>query len=382
MVYLDYAATTPYNKDVLKTYTQLLEKYFYNADSIYSQGIEVNRLLEKSRGLLAKMLDVDEEEMIFTSCGSEANNMAIKGIAFQYQNRGKHIITTSIEHSSVYEACKELEEVFGFDVTYLPVDHSGHISIDDLKKSIREDTILVSVMHINNEVGAIQPLKEIAAVLEDFPKIHFHVDAVQGVGKGIQELLEQDRVDFLTFSGHKFHAPRGIGFMYKKRGRMIAPLMSGGGQEKALRSGTENLPAIASMAKALRLTLENEEKKVAQQKAIKEKIYNHISKRSKVTVFSKLNDEFAPHILCFAISGVRGETIVHAFENYDIYISTTSACSSKKGITSGTLTAMKIPDNIATSAVRVSLDEKNTLAEADKFIEIFLKIKTSLPKNQ
>ena len=147
--------------------------------------------------------------------------------------------------------------------------------------------------------------------------------------------------------------------------------MSGGGQEKALRSGTENLPAIASMAKALRLTLENEEKKVAQQKAIKEKIYNHISKRSKVTVFSKLNDEFASHILCFAISGVRGETIVHAFENYDIYISTTSACSSKKGITSGTLTAMKIPDNIATSAVRVSLDEKNTLAEADKFIEIF-----------
>jgi cysteine desulfurase len=179
MVYLDYAATTPFNKEVIKTHEQLLEKYFYNADSIYSQGIEVNRLLEKSRSLIAGMLHVKDEEIIFTSCGSEANNMAIKGIAFQYQNRGKHIITTSIEHSSVYEACKELEEIFGFDVTYLPVDHSGHISIDDLKKSIREDTILVSVMHINNEVGAIQPIEEIKKVIKEHPLIKFHVDMVQ-----------------------------------------------------------------------------------------------------------------------------------------------------------------------------------------------------------
>src|SRR5699024_880005 len=167
------------------------------------------------------------------------------------------IITSSVEHPAVLNSLHQLEKL-GYDVTYLPVDENGRVSAEDLKAAIRKDTILVSIMAVNNEVGAIQPLKEIAAVLEDFPKIQFQVDAVQGVGKGIQELLEQDRVDFLTFSGHKFHAPRRIAFMYKKRGRMIAPLTSRAGQEKALRSGSENLAAIASMAKALRLTLENE----------------------------------------------------------------------------------------------------------------------------
>ena len=225
MVYLDYAATTPYNKDVLKTYTQLLEKYFYNADSIYSQGIEVNRLLEKSRGLLAKMLDVDEEEMIFTSCGSEANNMAIKGIAFQYQNRGKHIITTSIEHSSVYETCKELEEVFGFEVTYLPVDHTGHIQIDDLKKSIRNDTILVSVMCINNEVGSIQPIEEIKNVLKDHPLVKFHVDMVQALGK---IKIDLKGIDCASFSAHKINGLKGSGLLFKRKSTTLVPLINGG----------------------------------------------------------------------------------------------------------------------------------------------------------
>lgn len=370
MIYFDNSATTQVLPEVLSTYNAVSEKIWGNPSSLHAMGEQAFNLLEQSRKQIADLLHCNIDEIYFTSGGTEGDNWVVKGTAIEKRPYGRHIITSSVEHPAVLNSLHQLEKL-GYDVTYLPVDENGRVSAEDLKIAIRKDTILVSIMAVNNEVGAIQPLKEIAAVLEDFPKIHFHVDAVQGVGKGIQELLEQDRVDILTFSGHKFHAPRGIGFMYKKRGRMIAPLMSGGGQEKALRSGTENLPAIASMAKALRLTLENEEKKVAQQKAIKEKIYNHISKRSKVTVFSKLNDEFAPHILCFAISGVRGETIVHAFENYDIYISTTSACSSKKGITSGTLTAMKIPDNIATSAVRVSLDEKNTLAEADKFIEIF-----------
>ena len=369
-LYCDYSATTPILPEVLVTMMPYLINEYGNPSSLYIIGRKARVAVEESRQTIANILNCKPKEIIFTSGGTEGDNWVVKGTAIEKRPYGRHIITSSVEHPAVLNSLHQLEKL-GYDVTYLPVDENGRVSAEDLKAAIRKDTILVSIMAVNNEVGAIQPLKEIAAVLEDFPKIHFHVDAVQGVGKGIQELLEQDRVDFLTFSGHKFHAPRGIGFMYKKRGRMIAPLMSGGGQEKALRSGTENLPAIASMAKALRLTLENEGKKVAQQKAIKEKIYNHISKRSKVTVFSKLNDEFAPHILCFAISGVRGETIVHAFENYDIYISTTSACSSKKGITSGTLTAMKIPDNIATSAVRVSLDEKNTLAEADKFIEIF-----------
>ena len=226
-------------------------------------------------------------------------------------------------------------------------------------------------MAVNNEVGTIQPLKEIARVLADHPKVHFHVDAVQAVGKGLTDLIMDERVDLVTFSGHKFHAPRGVGFLYKKAGRKLAPLLSGGGQEKNLRSSTENLPAIAAMAKALRLLLENETKNVAHEQVIRQKIFEHLQAFDKVTLFSQLDDKFAPHILCFAIAGVRGETIVHAFEDQGVFISTTSACSSKKGQVSSTLHAMQVDDKIATSAVRVSLDENNTMAQADKFNQIF-----------
>ena len=256
-------------------------------------------------------------------------------------------------------------------MTYLPVDKEGRVSCEDLRKAIRKDTILVSIMAVNNEVGSIQPIDEIAEVLKDYPKIHFHVDAVQAVGKGLGKMLKNERIDLMSFSGHKFHAPRGIGFMYKKEGRMIAPLLTGGGQEKNLRSGTENLPAIAAMAKALRLVVENEDEYSKRQQKIKEKIYDHVKKFDKAVIFSGRDKNFAPHVLCFAIKGVRGETIVHAFEDNDIYISTTSACSSKKHTVSSTLSSIGIDDGIATSAVRVSLDENNTLEEAEEFNKVF-----------
>ena len=226
-------------------------------------------------------------------------------------------------------------------------------------------------MVVNNEIGAIQPIHEIAKVLADHPTIHFHVDAVQAVGKGLRDLIREPRVDFATFSGHKFHAPRGTGFIYVKRGRKIAPLLTGGGQENDWRSGTENTPAIGAMAKALRLLLTNEDANVAKQEAVRERIITHLQQYADVTIFSPISNRFAPHILCFALPGVRGETIVHAFEDHDIYISTTSACSSKKGTESSTLKAMQVPERIATSAVRVSLDEHNTLAEADTFNQVF-----------
>ncbi len=265
---------------------------------------------------------------------------------------------------------KQLEKL-GFDVTYLPVDHRGFVNVDDLKAAIRPDTILVSVMAVNNEVGSMQPIEAIGDLLEDYPTIHFHVDAVQAIGKGIMDALRHPRVDFITFSGHKFHAPRGTGFIYAKRGRLIDPLMTGGGQENDWRSGTENTPAIAAMAKALRLLLTDEQAHVAQQQAVRERIYNHVSQMPNVTMFSQLTPDFAPHILCFAVEGVRGETTVHAFEQHEIYISTTSACSSKKGTESSTLAAMHIKTNVATSAIRVSLDEANTLEEADAFNAAF-----------
>lgn len=370
MIYFDNSATTKVAPEVLDTYKTVSEKIWGNPSSLHALGETADNLLEQSRKQIAELLGCKPHEIFFTSGGTEGDNWVIKGTAFAKREFGKHIITSAIEHPAVLNSMKQLEKL-GFEVTYLPVDETGRVNAEDVKASLRSDTILVSVMAINNEVGSIQPLAEISEVLQGHPNIHFHVDAVQGIGKGIGDLLNNERIDFLTFSGHKFHAPRGIGFMYKKTGRMIEPLMAGGGQEKNQRSGTENLPAIAGMAKALRLLLANESDNVAKERKIKQKIYDHVVAGSNVTVFSKVDQTSSPHILCFTIDGVRGETIVHAFEEQGIYISTTSACSSKKGTISGTLSAMHVPEKIATSAVRVSLDENNTLEQADEFNRVF-----------
>ncbi len=370
MIYFDNSATTKVYPEVLTTYTKVSEAIWGNPSSLHKMGENAYNLLEQSRAQIAELLGCQKEEIFFTSGGTEGDNWAIKGTALEKGIYGKHLITTQVEHPAVLNSMKQLEKL-GFEVTYLPVDENGRVSVLDLKQALRKDTILVSVMAVNNEVGTIQPLKEIARVLADHPKVHFHVDAVQAVGKGLTDLIMDERVDLVTFSGHKFHAPRGVGFLYKKAGRKLAPLLSGGGQEKNLRSSTENLPAIAAMAKALRLLLENETKNVAHEQAIRQKIFEHLQAFDKVTLFSQLDDKFAPHILCFAIAGVRGETIVHAFEDQGVFISTTSACSSKKGQVASTLHAMQVDDKIATSAVRVSLDENNTMAQADKFNQIF-----------
>ena len=370
MIYFDNSSTTKVYPEVLTTYTKVSEAIWGNPSSLHKMGENAYNLLEQSRAQIAELLGCQKEEIFFTSGGTEGDNWAIKGTALEKGIYGKHLITTQVEHPAVLNSMKQLEKL-GFEVTYLPVDENGRVSVLDLKQALRKDTILVSVMAVNNEVGTIQPLKEIARVLADHPKVHFHVDAVQAVGKGLTDLIMDERVDLVTFSGHKFHAPRGVGFLYKKAGRKLAPLLSGGGQEKNLRSSTENLPAIAAMAKALRLLLENETKNVAHDVAIRQKIFEHLQAFDKVTLFSQLDDKFAPHILCFAIAGVRGETIVHAFEDQGVFISTTSACSSKKGQVSSTLHAMQVDDKIATSAVRVSLDENNTMAQADKFNQIF-----------
>lgn len=370
MIYFDNSATTKVHPEVLTTYTKVSEAIWGNPSSLHKMGENAYNLLEQSRAQIAELLGCQKEEIFFTSGGTEGDNWAIKGTALEKGIYGKHLITTQVEHPAVLNSMKQLEKL-GFEVTYLPVDENGRVSVEELKQALRKDTILVSVMAVNNEVGTIQPIKEIAQVLADHPKVHFHVDAVQAVGKGLTDLIMDERVDLVTFSGHKFHAPRGVGFLYKKSGRKLAPLLSGGGQEKNLRSSTENLPAIAAMAKALRLLLENETKNVAHEQAIRQKIFEHLQEFDKVTLFSQLDNKFAPHILCFAIAGVRGETIVHAFEDQGVFISTTSACSSKKGQVSSTLHAMQVDDKIATSAVRVSLDENNTLGEADKFNQIF-----------
>lgn len=370
MIYFDNSATTQVLPEVLDTYQKVSTQVWGNPSSLHNFGESAWNLLEQSRKQVADLLGVHQSEILFTSGGTEGDNWVLKGTAIEKRAFGKHLITTAVEHPAIQNSMEQLKQL-GYEVTYLPVDDEGRISPDDLRNAIRADTILVSVMAVNNEIGTIQPLKEVAEVLKDYPKIHFHIDAVQGIGKGIQHLIMNDRVDFVTFSGHKFHAPRGIGFIYARQGRKLSPLMSGGGQERNLRSGTENLPAITAMSKALRLLLDKEREAVKREREIKRLVLDHIEQFDNVTIFSKDTDGFAPHILCFAIVGVRGETIVHAFEQQGIYISTTSACSSKKHLASSTLSAMNVPENVSTSAVRISLGDQNTIAEAEKFNQVF-----------
>lgn len=369
MIYFDNSATTKVAESVLETYKKVSEHYFGNPSSLHQLGDVTSQLLQQSRAQIANTLAVEPSEIYFTSGGTEGDNWVIKGTAIEKARFGKHIITTSVEHPAVSESMKQLE-MLGWEITYLPVNEDGVISVQDLKEALREDTVLVSVIAVNNEVGSMQPLKEIGEVLEDYPTIHFHVDAVQALGLIDLPLGKDSRIDFAVFSGHKFKAPRGIGFVYAKEGRQIAPLLTGGGQEKSMRSGTENLPAIAAMAKAVRLIFEEAEEKQIYLKKLQTKLRNYFNQKEKVTVFSP--KDHAPHILCFGIEGIRGEVTVHAFEEKDIYISTTSACSSRAlDVESSTLHAMGVPKHIAETANRVSFSADNTEAEVDEFIEKF-----------
>jgi len=368
MIYFDNAATTKIYDDALTSYVQVSQKFFGNPSSLHQLGVDAYQVLTKARAQVASLLSVQPEEIFFTSGGTESNNWAIKGTALEKSVFGKHIITTKIEHPSVLQTCKQLER-FGFEVTYLDVDSKGIVSVDQLKENLRKDTILVSVMAVNNEVGAIQPITEIAQVLEEYPSIHFHVDAVQAVERASQ-LLAIGRIDLLSLSAHKFHGPRGVGIMYKKFGRKIQALLTGGGQEKDLRSTTENLAGIAATAKALRLAMERQEDFERKCHQLKEVIREELTHYPDVTVFSG-DEGFAPHILTFGIKGVRGEVIVHAFEEYEIYISTTSACSSKAGKPAGTLIAMGVDKALAQTAVRLSLDLENDMSQVEQFLTKF-----------
>lgn len=374
MVYLDYAATTPFNEEVLKTYHQLLSKYFYNADSIYGKGIEVNRLMEKSRQLIANALSVHDDEIIFTSCGSEANSMAIKGIAFQYQNRGKHIITTSIEHSSVFETCQQLEKLFGFEVTYLPVDQTGHIAIEDIERSIRNDTILISVMHVNNEIGAIEPIEDIKKLLKKYPLIKFHVDMVQSLGK---LPIDLQGIDCASFSAHKIYGLKGSGFLYKNKKTTLVPLINGGQQEFSLRGGTSNACTNIVLAKTLRLALENQEQKEHYVKMLHDDIIEGLNSLDDVVI--NTGGLASNHIINFSCVGYKPEVILHALEEKDILISTRSACSSHTSDVSRVMKQLHIDEDIAKSALRISISDLTKKEEIDKFIyclkEILLEIK-------
>lgn len=370
MIYFDNSATTVIYPQVLDTYVKTSQRIIGNPSSLHELGGQAQRLLTQSRQQIASLLAVAPEEIYFTSGGTEGDNWVLKGTAIEKRDFGKHIILSSIEHPAVSETGKQLAEL-GFDVSYAPVTDEGFVDMQKFLALLRKDTILVSVMAVNNEIGSIQPIQEIAALLADYPTIHFHVDAVQAIGKVATDIWLPERVDFATFSAHKFHGPRGVGFIYWKRGRKLAPLLNGGGQENNQRSGTENLPAIVAMAKALRLYSEKQEQQPKHVRLIRDYLLHELQQYEKVTLFTQTNEQFAPHILCFGLKDVRGEVVVHAFEEKQLILSTTSACSSRKKTSGSTLHSMGVPERIATTAVRVSLDESNTMAEAEQFMILF-----------
>ena len=369
MIYFDNSATTKPYPEALATYTEVATRIWGNPSSLHNLGSQATRILEASRKQIAELIGKKAEGIYFTSGGTEGDNWILKGVAFEKAPYGKHIIVSDIEHPAIKESAAWLKTQ-GFEVDYAPVDARGFVKVDALANLLRPDTTLVSVMAVNNEIGSIQPIHEIAALLEDRPTISFHVDAVQALAKVATEVYLPERVDFATFSSHKFHGLRGVGFVYIKEGKKITPLLTGGGQEKEMRSTTENVAGIAATAKALRLAMENQEAFASKTQQMKEVIRKELANYPDVTIFSG-EDHFAPHILTFGIKGVRGEVVVHAFEEFDIYISTTSACSSKAGKPAGTLIAMGVDKSIAQTAVRLSLDLENDMSQVEQFLTKF-----------
>ena len=369
MIYFDNSATTKPYPEALATYTEVATRIWGNPSSLHNLGSQATRILEASRKQIAELIGKKAEEIYFTSGGTEGDNWILKGVAFEKAPYGKHIIVSDIEHPAIKESAAWLKTQ-GFEVDYAPVDARGFVKVDALANLLRPDTTLVSIMAVNNEIGSIQPIHDIAALLEDRPTVSFHVDAVQALAKVATEVYLPECVDFATFSSHKFHGLRGVGFVYIKEGKKITPLLTGGGQEKEMRSTTENVAGIAATAKALRLAMENQEAFASKTQQMKEVIRKELSNYPDVTIFSG-EDHFAPHILTFGIKGVRGEVVVHAFEEFDIYISTTSACSSKAGKPAGTLIAMGVDKSIAQTAVRLSLDIENDMSQVEQFLTKF-----------
>ena len=369
MIYFDNSATTKPYPEALATYTEVATRIWGNPSSLHNLGSQATRILEASRKQIAELIGKKAEEIYFTSGGTEGDNWILKGVAFEKAPYGKHIIVSDIEHPAIKESAAWLKTQ-GFEVDYAPVDARGFVNVDALASLLRPDTTLVSVMAVNNEIGSIQPIHDIAALLEDRPTVSFHVDAVQALAKVATEVYLPERVDFATFSSHKFHGLRGVGFVYIKEGKKITPLLTGGGQEKEMRSTTENVAGIAATAKALRLAMENQEAFASKTQQMKEVTRKELANYPDVTIFSG-EDHFAPHILTFGIRGVRGEVVVHAFEEFDIYISTTSACSSKAGKPAGTLIAMGVDKSIAQTAVRLSLDLENDMSQVEQFLTKF-----------
>ncbi|MEL3958152.1 cysteine desulfurase family protein [Caldifermentibacillus hisashii] len=367
MIYFDNSATTKPKKEVLDTFYKVAENYFGNPSSVHHLGLQAENLLSQARNQIATLLKTDEQEIIFTSGGTEGNNFIIKGVAEKYRNRGHHMITTMIEHPSVLNTCIQLENN-GFDVTYLPVDETGRVRVEDVKRALRKDTILVSIMHVNNEIGSVQPIAKIGELLKNHPKTLFHVDHVQGVTKVPLDFHESN-VDFASISSHKFHGLKGTGAIYIRKGLKLAPLLAGGEQERGFRSGTENLAGIVAMAKALRLGMLDYEAKIDTMMDVRDFLINELQLIEGVTMNTPKQNT-SPHIINFSVQGFKAEVLVHELEQHGLYVSTTSACSSRTNEPSRTILAMGLGEERATTSIRISLSFDNTMEEAKQAVAI------------
>ena len=364
IIYFDNAATSKVNPEVLDSYNQITLKYFANPSSIHALGQEASRLLDKSREQILNVLKLNHHEVIFTSGATEANNLAIKGYCLANRSRGNHIITSATEHPSVLNACLELQD-YGFEVTVLPVNKNGAIEVNSLKEAIKDSTILVSLMMVNNEVGAINPIKEVGLCLKKFPKIAFHVDLVQGVGK---LPLDLENIDMFSIAGHKIHGLLGSGLLIKEKKIMIKALNQGGGQENNLRSGTNTLALSASLAKALRIAIENQPRNYQKVQLLSRRLLDYLKdNQDKYLINSYFEDD--PFIVNFSLKNHKASVVVEALSNRGIMVSSLSACHAKKEDYSQVVYAMTNDLNIAHNTIRVSFSEDNTLEEVDLLIK-------------
>ena len=366
--YLDNSATTRCSAKAAEMVMKVMREDFGNPSALHTKGVEAEHYVKEARAFFAKNLKVDEKEICFTSGGTESNNLALIGTAMANRRAGNHLITTSVEHASVDNTMKHLEEQ-GFRVTYLPVDEYGVVSLEALKEALCPETILVSVMYVNNEVGAVQPVDEIARIVKEYnPNTIFHVDAIQAYGK-YRIYPKKEGIDLLSVSGHKIHGPKGTGFLYVNSKVKIHSIVFGGGQQKGLRSGTENVPGIAGMAEAAAECYENLEEKIDRLYALKDRFVSQVSALEGTKVNGHTGRDSAPQIVSVSFRDVRSEVLLHALEEKGIYISAGSACSSNKPSVSRTLKNMEIDKELLGSTLRFSFCFDTTEEEIDYCIK-------------
>ena len=366
-IYLDNSATTAVHPDVVKLMSKIMLEDYGNPSSKHNKGVQAERYLNEAKETLASILKCDKKELLFTSGGTESDNMAFIGTAMANKRRGNHIITTMIEHPAILETTVFLEKN-GFEITYLPEDGTGCVSLEALKEALRPETILVSIMYANNEVSIVEPIAEAAAIVKEYnPEIVFHTDAVQAFGK-FRIIPKRENIDLMSVSAHKLHGPKGVGFLYIKDKTKINPIIFGGGQQKGMRSGTENVPGIAGMALAAKLCYENFDEKMERLYELKEYFIDKVLEIPGTVFNGRRGHEGTPHVISISFENVRSEVLLHALEDKGIYVSSGSACSSNKPALSGTLKAIGVKNNLLDSTIRFSLCTENTREELDTVI--------------